>query len=377
MFTNTRFLLFFLLGVSIFSCRKENAFQSEQSRTGNILIENSKGALIVLGTKEVYDYRQVYFLAFNDTGSFLYGNQFGEPGISSLVGGMEHASEEYGVVSINQPRDIEKNTYRYAIIDSLGIPEQFVDLSHITNESNWTYRPEDMVYNDNYTYLVIGSYRKNHQDWPYAVYFHQNGTVYQEQLYDFNEPAQLLAICPVENNENMAVGLLQDGDLLLTRLNHKGDTLWTKKQTYDKTIQPQTILRKKNQDLVVAGICDQFVGNTFLSTFSADGTLIWTNYFNGTLPKNKGLIANQDEELVMVLNQGKSFDLVRLNETGEVSWKVNVSPENCKSVQVNHLSKSISNDWLVLGNLMSENGVSHIYLAKFDSSGNQLWKTIW
>ena len=55
-----RFLFFILLFFGLFEgCRKEDPAQIERSKTGEHLVEQEDGSLIILGTKELYHYRQL------------------------------------------------------------------------------------------------------------------------------------------------------------------------------------------------------------------------------------------------------------------------------------------------------------------------------
>lgn len=373
-----RLLFFILLFFGLFEgCRKEDPAQIERSKTGEHLVEQEDGSLIILGTKELYHYRQLYWLKLTASGEFINGNQFGEVGQSIPLAFEVNRSGSYGLLVENEREEQKPFSYRYTICDSAGVPYDYLLLSALPDHNGWSYKPASMVQNDNYTHLIGGSCQKNGTTYPLTIYIHENGTYYESKVYDFSENLTILDMTKGAGEANLAVGLSDSGSLWIMSLTHKGDTIWTRQHHYEKAIYPRKIEVTGDGNIHIAGHYDQVGQNSFISCFTATGEFIRTKYYNGSVPEQKAIITTENNETYCVLNHGGFSDLLRMDEEGNTLWSESISNDLGGSIRINSLIQTKSNELLMLGNKTAPHGVSYIYLAKFDAEGNQLWQKTW
>ena len=177
--------------------------------------------------------------------------------------------------------------------------------------------------------------------------------------------------------------IVNDLDVLITKTNNMGDTLWTK--TYhggDKPEYPNCILQT-NDGYLIVGYSQSFGGgdqDVYLLKISTSGDSLWTKVYGGFGNEDgKEIVATADGNFVIVgasnsLNlSNNDVQLIKISPTGNVIWTKyyggSTTYESARSVKL-----CADGGFILAGKKANiPNAVASIYMLKTNSAGDTLW----
>lgn len=362
---------FLFIFITIYSCRTENPHEVERDKSGKFILEKDDGSFAIIGTKMLYDYNQIYFMTIDELGNFQSSYRFGTIHNEEPVCMHRNYNGDFAVLTISEPNQVDEANYRYIICDDEGEPYDFHNLTEEHAYGINKYYASGMVRNPNNTYTITGNYFVDEAPSAFTVRIHEDGTLYSFNFYDFACSAE--GIETTINGENVITGG-QNKNAFLFKINAGGDTLWTQSYDFEAKAIGKDIIQTSDEGFLISGTHGENDEQTFLLRTTSKGDSLWSQVYNGSFPNNKGFDVLLNNELIFALNEGNGFSLMKTDPIGNPLWKRSFFTNDNK-VTVNCIQPTLDNGFILTGDILNSNGVSYIYISKFDEWGNQIWKT--
>lgn len=157
---------------------------------------------------------------------------------------------------------------------------------------------------------------------------------------------------------------------LLAALAAADDTLWTRIFYDGQNTVPARVRCGGSNAYVVAGISDALTIYTMVLAYGDNGDLLWQKFINWHFADNPTALAvGADGNPVVGITAGSAWFtfLVKFTAGGDTVWTRRISNSTPRA-----LATDASNNIVVLG-LRGPSSQDSLWLAKFDTYGNEVW----
>ena len=177
-----------------------------------------------------------------------------------------------------------------------------------------------------------------------------------------------------------SVGYTYLWDVQVTKADSNGDFVWQKSfGMIDELDHGIDVLQTSDGGYIVLGLTSSYgegSADIWLIKLSADGTELWNKTIGGdSLDEPKSFMKVDDGYVIVgetdaVDGMGDVW-VVKTNEVGEVSWQKTFGNSNITEGGV--CVKTVSNGYIILGNLYDMNWTESFWLLRLDAQGTLAW----
>jgi len=178
-----------------------------------------------------------------------------------------------------------------------------------------------------------------------------------------------------------SVGYTYLWDVQVTKADSNGDLVWQKSfGKSDKTDHGSDILQTSDGGYIVLGSTISYGQGSFdlwLIKLTADGTEQWNKTIGGASFDEPIHFAKADDGGYLIVGSTDAVDsmgdvwVVKTNEAGEASWQKTFGNANLTENGV--CVKTVSNGYIILGNLFDMNYTEHLWVLCLDAQGTLTW----
>ncbi len=217
----------------------------------------------------------------------------------------------------------------------------------------------------------------------------QSGNVW-ERTYGEAIPGSVSAAVLTQDGNIFAAGRIKrDGgnnlDLLLLKIDAKGDVLWKQSYGHDGLEQAEDIIGTKDGGTYLCGytVTATATGvDMYVVRVDAKGELLWEkNYGEAEADYCKAIALTEDGGLVILgstlMADYKTFEinLLRIDAEGEPVWQKIIKGDGAKSTHANAIATAKNGNVYIGGSVdVQGQGKTDMYLARMDLNGKILWE---
>lgn len=173
--------------------------------------------------------------------------------------------------------------------------------------------------------------------------------------------------------------------IVLLKYDNEGNLIWT--QTWDDMSRAngRSIAIDSQDNICLAGYAGDYPNDFVVIKYNSNGTKLWDRVWGGSLDEGRyGCdIALDSQDNIYLTGYSTSFGgdsiavLVKYNDIGEQLWNTTWGGSEIDGATALVVDNS---DNIYVGGYTDSFGTGsyrHLFLLKYDNSGNQLWNTIW
>lgn len=175
---------------------------------------------------------------------------------------------------------------------------------------------------------------------------------------------------------------IDDGFLIsnsgsITKLDHKGNTLWQHITENSNTLLYQGVQKTVDNHIIALGIAKDRTHTGTISKFSNEGDLIWEHYIDvGQNTLAEYITNTHDGNFVIICTSSQAdFLIVKINEQGEILWSKNYG--NKRLNYDNKIKITKDNGFIICAESFDSNDLYNRVLGrilKIDPEGKLEWE---